>query len=355
MLTAAPAPAADEPGTVAVVQTCVDSGLASVASRLVPELSNLGVASWRLIADAPPCNADEGSQRRATLLAGRAAFDALDVDGAVQVLRTLMGDIEASPRTERDLPTAVEAQMLLAWVAVERHDSAAARGYFAAVCALDPKWHPKATAYPPHVVEELRRTCAGAEPTATIRVEAKAKVRVDKRSCEGPCELRVPPGRHFVTAEANGIRRDVVITAKARDITDVDLSLVPTTAERLRASWREGQLGDVRLVMTLQDADDVVLVDRDGAVMQAMVSRKPFKDVRGPFVLEVASPQLGSERVRSELIELHRLEEAAQPPPPVWKRWWFWTAAGVVVTGAVIGIVVVGNDTDKVEVNATLP
>ncbi|HSI04792.1 MAG TPA: tetratricopeptide repeat protein, partial [Myxococcota bacterium] len=349
------ASAADEPGTVAVVQTCVDSELAGVTSRLVPELSNMGVASWRLIGDAPPCNPDEGTQRRATLAAGRAAFDALDVDRAVQVLRTLMGDIEASPRTERDLPTAVEAQMLLAWVAIERHDTTAARGYLEAVCALDPKWHPKATVYPPHVVEELRRTCGGAEPTATIRVEAKAVVRVDKRTCNGPCDMRVPPGRHFVSAEANGIRRDVVITAKARETTNVDLSLVPTTAERLRASWREGQLGDVRLVMTLQEADDVVLVDREGAVMQAMVSRKPFKDIRGPVTLEASNPSLGNERIRSELVELHRLEEQAQPPPPVWKRWWFWTAAGVVVTGAVVGIVAATSDTDKVAVNATLP
>jgi hypothetical protein len=167
--------------------------------------------------------------------------------------------------------------------------------------------------------------------------------------------MRVPPGRHFVTAEANGIRRDAVVTAKARETTNVDLSLVPTTAERLRASWREGQLGDVRLVMTLQEADDVVLVDRNGAVMQAMVSRKPFKDVRGPVALEATNVMLGSERIRSELVELHRLEEEALPPPPVWKRWWFWTAAGVVVTGAVIGIVVATSDTDMVAVNATLP
>ncbi len=180
-------------------------------------------------------------------------------------------------------------------------------------------------------------------------------MRVDKRACDGPCEMRVPPGRHFVTAEANGIRRDVVVTAKPRETTNVDLSLTPTTAERLRASLREGQLGDVRLVMTLQDADDVVLVDRDGAVMQAMVSRKPFKDVRGPVALDTANPRLGNERIRSELVELHRLEEEALPPPSVWKRWWFWTAAGVVVTGAMVAIVAASNDTDKVGVSATLP
>lgn len=347
--------AADEPERVAVVQTCVDGELAGVASSLIPELASLGATTLRLVSDAPPCLTDEGNQRRATLAAGRAAFDALDVDRAVQVLRTLMGDIEASPRTERDLPTAVEAQMLLAWVAIERHDSAAARGYLDAVCALDPKWHPKLTAYPPHVVEELRRSCNAADVNAIIRVEASAKVRVDKRTCDAPCELKVPAGRHFVTAEANGIRRDVVVTAKANETTNVNLSLEPTTAERVRASMHEGKLGDVRLVMTLQDADDVVLVDRYGGSMQAMVSRKPFEDVRGPIILEPTNARSGGERIHAELKDLHRLEQASLPPPPIWKRWWFWTAAGVVVTGTVVAILVASNHTDHLRVEAALP
>lgn len=347
--------AADEPGRVAVVQTCVDGELAGVASSLIPELASLGATTLRLVSDAPACIVDEGNQRRATLAAGRAAFDALDVDRAVQVLRTLMGDIEASPRTERDLPIAVEAQMLLAWVAIERHDSAAARGYLDAVCALDPKWHPKATAYPPHVVEELRRTCSAADANAVIRLEAVAKVRIDKRTCDAPCELKVPAGRHFVTAEANGIRRDVIVTVKPRETANVDLSLEPTTAERVRASMHEGKLGDVRLVMTLQEADDVVLVDRDGGALQAMVSRKPFEDVRGPIGLDVANTRTSGERIHAELDDLHRLEQAALPPPPVWKRWWFWTAAGVVITGTVVAILVASNDTDHVNVAAALP
>ena len=51
------------PDHVLVVQACADQQLGALASSMAAQLARFGSASSQILADAPPCSIDDGSQR----------------------------------------------------------------------------------------------------------------------------------------------------------------------------------------------------------------------------------------------------------------------------------------------------
>lgn len=332
-----------------VVTLCDDEDFSVYSATLAAGLQ----ARVRPSPEAPPCFPGEDAQRRAQLEAGRKAFEGLSVEAAVQTLRKLVADIERTPQLDTDLAIARRARLYLAWIAIERRDRTAASANFEAVCALGTGWTPDAREFPPHVAEELSRVCAAQKSSTMIAIAVDATLRVDEQSsCRGPCEIRVPPGGHFVMVDDGHTRRDLWIVTTGSATLVVKAHLTPTDVERTRVAMRTADSHVLEEPMSSAGTDGVVMLDRVSSGVVAVLGYQPFEDAYGPLTLS-GDPRADSLVVRERLADLRA--QAATVSKPVWKRWWFWTGVGVIAAGATVGIIAATHGSDHVTVDATLP
>jgi hypothetical protein len=242
--------------------------------------------------------------------------------------------------------------------ALKKGDSRAARHAFAAAVLLDDRppddvrFSPAVTTTFAAVREEIRR-----QPRSLLVVEAapaQAKVTVDGRPWSA-APLRLPPGQHWVVAEALGYLPAVrVLHLERGETTRVTLSLSPgeqsLVRRQLHARAARGELDplapDVALALCLlQSADESLLVRevREGARLRLFFTRLSCASGRAlGGHEEVTAPDRAEDAAHRAVETLWALTPLATPKTePLYKRWWFWTAVGLgaaAVGGTVAGV-----------------
>ncbi|MDO9021841.1 MAG: hypothetical protein Q8S73_30475 [Deltaproteobacteria bacterium] len=162
---------------------------------------------------------------------------------------------------------------------------------------------------------------------------APTEVRVDERvigSADLDTTLRLDPGRHVFEARRAGHRP----TLRA-------LTLAPGASAEVTLDAAESPLPATLEVTVNVDAATVVVDGRPRG-------RERFELAPGVHVLEVSAPGHVGDHRELDLApgrDEHVVVTLANRPS-VLTRWWFWTGAAVVVTGLVVGGVVLLSGTE---------
>jgi tetratricopeptide (TPR) repeat protein len=370
----APLPLKGPSPTLVVTLDATDPGvqdsLPKVLSSLQTGIQADNRAKWvALGGDEPVATEDLTPQLKPHLDAAKAAYDGLDLDGAVKEYAEAIKVYFAHPLTA-DPKAAAGVFLQLGSAYQLNQDKSHADGAYRYALALAPDLVPDPENYGPDIRDAFTALKASldkdqdASPTMLDVESVKgARVFVDGRDAgTAPVRgLKVYPGRHLVTVRSSGYKpQGVVATARPadRERLKVDLEETPEHqqfAGAISHAQAERQLATVgpgvQELASAAKADLVVVGSLSSDGLNTKIELVLFDAQHKRRLAGVTRATLvESSRFAGEMnaLAIELINDYVEPPAnvaeeepetpgeskPLLKRWYVWAGAGVVVVGA---------------------